>query len=177
MKDVGTFDSPAEGLSGAIAYIGIGANIGSPRAQCEEALRRINETKGIKVLRTSSFYRTEPIGVTDQGWFINAVCEVKTTVSPRRLLSRLKEIEGLMGRTEGPRWGPRLIDLDILLYGQIIIDEEGLKIPHPELHKRRFVLEPLCEIASYVIHPVYNISARGLLSRLSEEGGEVVKLL
>ena len=81
-----------------------------------------------------------------------------------------------MGRKEAPRWGPRVIDLDILLYGQRIIDEEGLKVPHPEMHKRLFVLEPLCEIASYVIHPVYNISARGLLSRISEDDSKVFKL-
>jgi 7,8-dihydro-6-hydroxymethylpterin-pyrophosphokinase len=75
-----------------------------------------------------------------------------------------------MGRTEGVRWGPRMIDLDILFYGQAVIDEEGLTIPHPELHKRRFVLEPLCEIASWTIHPLFNVSARGLLDRLPEGG-------
>jgi 2-amino-4-hydroxy-6-hydroxymethyldihydropteridine diphosphokinase len=169
-------DIAGEGMSGAIAYIGIGANIGSPAAQCREAIRKLDETAGIHVLQTSSFYRTEPVGEVDQDWFVNAVSEIRATVTPRDLLNRLKDIERLMGRKEGPRWGPRVIDMDILLYGQRIIDENGLKVPHPELHKRRFVLEPLCEIASYVIHPVYNISARGLLSRLSEDAGKVFKL-
>ncbi len=75
-----------------------------------------------------------------------------------------------MGRTEGPRWGPRVIDLDILLYGQEVIAEEGLVIPHPELHRRRFVLEPLCELASYAIHPAFGVSVRGLLDRLTDPG-------
>jgi 2-amino-4-hydroxy-6-hydroxymethyldihydropteridine diphosphokinase len=163
-------------FTGVIAYIGIGGNIGDPSAQCREAIRKLDETDGIKVLRTSSFYRTEPIGVVDQDWFINAVSEIRTMVAPRQLLTVLKDIEKWIGRKEGPRWGPRVIDLDILLYGQRIIDEEGLNIPHPEMHKRRFVLEPLCEIASYVIHPMYNISAQGLLSRLPQGGNKVLKM-
>jgi 2-amino-4-hydroxy-6-hydroxymethyldihydropteridine diphosphokinase len=177
LKEVNPADFPGEGLSGAIAYIGIGANIGSPAAQCREAIQKLDETEGIKVLRSSSLYRTEPIGMVDQNWFINAVSEVKTTIAPRNLLNIMKDIERLMGRKERPRWCPRLIDLDLLLYGQRIIDEEGLKVPHPEFHKRRFVLEPLCEIASYVIHPLYNVSARGLLSRLPKAESRVFKIV
>ncbi len=177
LKGVNPADFPGEGLWGAIAYIGIGANIGFPAAQCREAIQRLDEAEGIKVLRISSLYRTEPIGMVDQNWFINAVSEVKTTIAPRQLLNIMKDIERLMGRKEGPRWGPRVIDLDLLLYGQRIIDEKGLKVPHPELHKRRFVLEPLCEIASYAIHPLYNVSARGLLSRLSEADSKIVKIV
>ena len=177
LKDVNPADFSGEGFPGSVAYIGVGANIGSPAAQCREAVQRLDETEGITVLRTSSLYRTEPIGMADQNWFINAVSEVKTTLSPRQLLHVLKDIERLMGREEAERWGPRVIDLDILLYGQRILAEKGLKVPHPELHRRRFVLEPLCEIASYAIHPLYNISARGLLSRLSEEDGRVFKIV
>lgn len=176
LNRVNPADFPDEGLSGAIALIGIGANIGSPAAQCRQAIQRLGQTEGISVLRTSSFYRTEPVGLVEQNWFVNAVSEIRTTLAPRDLLNVLKGIERLMGRKEAPRWGPRVIDLDILLYGQRIIDEEGLKVPHPEMHKRLFVLEPLCEIASYVIHPVYNISARGLLSRISEDDSKVFKL-
>jgi 7,8-dihydro-6-hydroxymethylpterin-pyrophosphokinase len=80
----------------------------------------------------------------------------------------LKGIERQMGRIEGPRWGPRVIDLDLLLYGQEVVAEEGLVIPHPEMHRRRFVLEPLCEIASYVVHPAFGVSLRGLLDRLED---------
>ena len=109
----------------------------------------------------------------DQDWFINAVAEIRTALSARRLLEVLQEIERQMGRTEGPRWGPRIIDLDLLLYGREIHQEEGLVIPHPELHRRAFVLVPLCEIASYMIHPAFGVSISGLMQRLegSGEGG------
>jgi len=153
-----------------VAYIGIGANIGSPVEQCQDAVRRLRAIPGITALRTSSLYRTEPVGPEEQEWFINAVAELRTEILPRKLFEILKTIEKLMGRTDGVRWGPRVIDLDLLLYGQAVIEEEGLIVPHPELHKRRFVLEPLCEIASYTIHPLFNVSARGLLDRLPEKG-------
>ncbi|MDP2839300.1 MAG: 2-amino-4-hydroxy-6-hydroxymethyldihydropteridine diphosphokinase, partial [Syntrophales bacterium] len=149
---------------------GIGANLGDPAAQCRDAVRRVGATPGVCVLRCSSLYRTAPVGPTEQGWFINAVSEVRTDLSPAKLFEALKAIERQMGRTDGPRWGPRVIDLDILLYGQEVIDREGLKIPHPEMHRRRFVLAPLCELASYAIHPAFGVSARGLLDRLTDPG-------
>jgi 2-amino-4-hydroxy-6-hydroxymethyldihydropteridine diphosphokinase len=165
------YEHPAAADVGkVVAYIGIGANIGSLVEQCREAVSRLRATPGIADLRTSSLYRTEPIGPEGQDWFINLAVEIKTDIPYRRLFDILKNIEKLMGRTEELRWGPRVIDLDLLLYGQAVIDEEGLTVPHPEMHKRRFVLEPLCEIASYTIHPLFNVSARGLLDRLSETG-------
>lgn len=168
----GVFSPGAVG--GVVAYIGIGANLGSPADQCREAVRMLREIPGIAVLRTSSLYRTEPVGPQNQDWFVNAVTEFRTEMPYRKLFEALKSIEKLMGRMDGMHWGPRVIDLDLLLYGQAVIEEEGLKIPHPEMHKRRFVLAPLCEIASYTIHPLYNVSARGLLDRLPE--GERVEL-
>jgi 2-amino-4-hydroxy-6-hydroxymethyldihydropteridine diphosphokinase len=108
------------------------------------------------------------VGPHDQPWFVNAVAEIRTSLTPQLLFEASKKIERRMGRTEGPRWGPRFIDLDLLLYGQEIVHESGLVIPHPELHRRRFVLVPLCEIASYVVHPAFGISARGLLERLED---------
>jgi len=162
--------SARAGAGGIVAYVGIGANIGSPVEQCREAVRRLREIPGVTSLRTSSLYRTEPVGPQGQEWFINAVAELRTEMLPRQMFEILKKIEKLMGRTEGLRWGPRVIDLDLLLYGQAVVDEEGLTIPHPELHKRRFVLEPFCEIASYTVHPLFNVSMRGLLDRLSEGG-------
>jgi 2-amino-4-hydroxy-6-hydroxymethyldihydropteridine diphosphokinase len=162
--------SSGGGIRGIVAFVGIGANLGDPAAQCTEAVRRIGMIPGVRMLRCSSLYRTAPVGPMEQGWFINAVAEVRTDLSPSKFLEALKEIEGQMGRTEGPRWGPRVIDLDILLYGQEVVDQEGLKIPHPEMHRRRFVLEPLCELASYAVHPAFGVSARGLLDRLSDPG-------
>jgi 2-amino-4-hydroxy-6-hydroxymethyldihydropteridine diphosphokinase len=157
-----------EGVRGIIAFVGIGSNLEDPTARCREAFRRLDTIPGIRVLRRSSLYRTAPVGPEDQPWFINAIAEIRTDLPPRKLFEALKEIERKMGRSDGPRWGPRVIDLDLLLYGRQVVAEEGLIIPHPEMHRRRFVLEPLCEIASYVIHPGFGISIRGLLDRLTD---------
>ena len=161
--------SPEGGaVSGVIAFIGIGANLGSPAETCRTAVGMLGEIPGVRLLRSSSLYRTEPVGPKDQEWFINAVAEIRTSLPPGLLLKALKEIERRMGRTEGAKWGPRVIDLDILLYGQEVIREGDLVIPHPELHRRRFVLVPLCELASYAIHPAFGVSVRGLLDRLTD---------
>jgi 2-amino-4-hydroxy-6-hydroxymethyldihydropteridine diphosphokinase len=155
-------------ICGVIAFIGIGSNLEMPAAACLEAMRILSTTRGMKLLRRSSLYQTEPIG-PQQPWFINAVAEIRTGLTPWQLFTELKGIERRMGRTEGTKWGPRIIDLDILLYGQEVLSEETLTIPHPELHRRRFVLVPLCELASYVIHPVFGISARGLIDRVTDQ--------
>ena len=162
--------SSGEGIRGIIAFIGIGSNLRDPAVQCRDAFRRIGAIPEIRLLRRSSLYRTEPVGLEDQPWFINTVAEIRTDLPPRKLFEALNEIERKMGRTDGPRWGPRVIDLDLLLYGQEVVAEEGLVIPHPEMHRRRFVLEPLCELASYVIHPAFGVSVRGLLDRLTDPG-------
>jgi len=165
------FQGPSgEGVRGIIAFIGIGSNLRDPAVQCRDAFRRIGAIPEIRLLRRSSLYRTEPVGLEDQPWFINTVAEIRTDLPPRKLFEALNEIERKMGRTDGPRWGPRVIDLDLLLYGQEVVAEEGLVIPHPEMHRRRFVLEPLCELASYVIHPAFGVSVRGLLDRLTDPG-------
>lgn len=155
-------------IRGVIAFIGIGSNRGKPADACRKAVRKLTETLEVRLLRCSSLYRTEPVGPYDQPWFINAVAEIRTSLPPRLLFDALKEIERRMGRTEGPKWGPRLIDLDLLLYGQEVVQERDLVIPHPELHRRRFVLVPLCELASYAIHPAFGVSVRGLLERLED---------
>jgi 2-amino-4-hydroxy-6-hydroxymethyldihydropteridine diphosphokinase len=156
-------------LRGVIAFIGVGSNIDDPAARCREALCCLTRASGIKVLRQSSLYRTEPVGFEKQDWFINAVAEIRTVLTPHELLGATQEIEDKMGRIKGPRWGPRVIDLDILLYDQEAVEDHDLVIPHPELHKRRFVLVPLCEIASYAIHPVFGVSVRGLMERLDDD--------
>jgi 2-amino-4-hydroxy-6-hydroxymethyldihydropteridine diphosphokinase len=157
-----------EAVSGVIAFIGIGANMGNPAAACREALSKLAEIPGSRFLRASPLYRTEPVGPQEQAWFINAAAEIRTDLSPRQLFLALKEIEQRMGRTAGTRWGPRVIDLDLLLYGQSIVREEGLVIPHPELHRRRFVLVPLAGLASYTVHPAFGITIGGLLERLAD---------
>jgi 2-amino-4-hydroxy-6-hydroxymethyldihydropteridine diphosphokinase len=133
------------------------------------ALKEISALEGIRVLKRSSLYRTEPVGVKGQDWFVNAVLEIRTAREAHSLLKELLGIERAMGRVRGSRWAPRIIDIDLLLYAQEVVEDGFLLIPHPEMHKRRFVLEPLAEIASYVIHPLFGVSVRGLLERLDDQ--------
>jgi 2-amino-4-hydroxy-6-hydroxymethyldihydropteridine diphosphokinase len=137
----------------SLIHIGIGSNLGNRKENCIEAVRRLRES-GLKIVRQSSMIETEPAGVRDQPRFINMAVEAETGLSPEQLLQLLKEIEQTMGRQDSVRWGPRLIDLDILFYDDLVLDSEALKIPHPLLHKRDFVLIPLNEIAPGKIHPV-----------------------
>ena len=164
-------------LEGIIAYIGIGSNLDDPARQCRKAIQMLAGHTGIALQRVSTFYKTEPVSDTDedsldlqsQPWFINAVAEIRTTLPPGELLEALQDIENQMGRRRDYKGAPRTIDLDLLLYGQEVIADEGLTVPHPRMHKRRFVLEPFCEIASYVIHPAFGVSMKGLKERLEDE--------
>ena len=155
--------------NGVISFIGLGSNMGKPLDRCREGIEYLQAVPGTQVLRCSSFYQTEPVGFADQEWFINAVVEIRTTLSARELIHELQSIENRMGRQKPVKWGPRIIDLDILLYGQEVIQTENLVVPHPELHKRRFVVEPLNEIAPYVIHPAFGVSVAGLRERLTDK--------
>jgi 2-amino-4-hydroxy-6-hydroxymethyldihydropteridine diphosphokinase len=155
-------------LNSIICYIGIGSNLGDSLRNCKHAVENLSEAEGIKLIRASSFYRTEPVGMEDQNYFVNAVVEVQTDISARNLLQLMQNIENEMGRTRKAKGGPRIIDLDLLFYGQNVIKEQDLAVPHPEIHKRRFVLEPFCEIASYFIHPSFGVSIRGLKDRLDD---------
>jgi 2-amino-4-hydroxy-6-hydroxymethyldihydropteridine diphosphokinase len=151
-----------------VCYIGIGSNREDTVSNCLKSIELISALEHVKISRMSSLYRTEPVGVQNQAWFINGVLEIETKQKSSILLGMLQNIENAMGRMRKKRWGPRIIDLDILFYGQEIIREENLSIPHPELHTRRFVLVPMNEIAPYVIHPSFGISMKGLLDRLQD---------
>jgi 2-amino-4-hydroxy-6-hydroxymethyldihydropteridine diphosphokinase len=155
-------------LNGIICYIGIGSNLGNALQNCECAIESLSQIEGILITRTSSFYKTEPVGIENQNYFINAVVEIMTTLCARNLLQALQNIEKSMGRMREVKGGPRIIDLDLLFYGQDVIREADLIAPHPEIQKRRFVLEPLNEIASYFIHPAFGVSIRGLKDRLND---------
>jgi 2-amino-4-hydroxy-6-hydroxymethyldihydropteridine diphosphokinase len=152
----------------SIVYLGVGSNIGNRQENCREAVRMLAEN-GLTVVRHSSLVETEPWGVADQSRFINMAVEVETDAAPEQLLVILKKIEKNMGRTNAIRWGPRVIDLDILFYDDLILDTDGLIIPHPLLHERDFVLIPLAEIAPKKIHPRLNKTVHELYSEVSNK--------
>lgn len=137
------------------AYIGLGSNIGDREAKLNSAVALLKEVNEVEVTSVSSYYNTAPVGYEQQPDFLNAVAEIKTTLSADKLLQVCNNIEKELRRERIVRWGPRTIDLDILLYGELIINEEHLTVPHPRMHERKFVLEPLSEIAPNAIHPVY----------------------
>ena len=145
-----------------IAYISAGSNIGNRETNLEFGARRLVE-RG-KILRASSFFETEPVGYNEQPWFINQVLKLETTLTPRELLARCNEIERDGGRIRTFSNAPRTLDLDILFYGDQVISEPDLIIPHPRMTERRFVLEPLAEIAPDLLHPVEKKTIRELLA-------------
>lgn len=148
------------------AYIALGANLGDKEANLRLGVEALRATKGCQVLAVSDFLVTEPYGGVEQDDFLNGAMKIRTLLTPHELLERLHEIEREAKRERVVRWGPRTLDLDILLYDDLILDEEELHIPHIEMCKRDFVLKPLCQIAPYVRHPVYNRTAAELLAAL-----------
>ncbi|MEK4243817.1 2-amino-4-hydroxy-6-hydroxymethyldihydropteridine diphosphokinase [Psychrobacillus sp. FSL K6-2684] len=136
-----------------LAYISLGSNIGNRLEFLQEAVGLLKETKQIEVKRMSSVYETDPVGYVDQAAFLNIVVELKTLYSPHELLKKCNEIEDLLGRKRLVRWGPRTVDLDILLYNEENMKTEDLIIPHPRMTERGFVLVPLVEINSELVHP------------------------
>jgi 2-amino-4-hydroxy-6-hydroxymethyldihydropteridine diphosphokinase len=153
----------------SIVYIGIGSNLGNRRQNCLTAIKLL-QGSGLRVKKQSSMHKTKPWGMVDQPEFINMAVELETELQPIELLCLLKNIEVEMGREKTVKWGPRLIDLDILLYDNETINEEGLKIPHPLMHERLFVLGPLSEIAGGVIHPVFQKKIKELLQIIKDAG-------
>jgi 2-amino-4-hydroxy-6-hydroxymethyldihydropteridine diphosphokinase len=135
------------------AYLGLGSNLGDRQGNIDEAIRRLEATEGIAVTRRSSTLDTAPVGGPEQPRYLNAACEVETALSPHELLRAALRIERQMGRRRTVRWGPRIIDIDILLFGELIIEDADLVVPHPRLAERGFVLAPLAEIAPKLRHP------------------------
>ena len=156
-------------------YLGFGANLGDRKENLAQAINVLNSRPDLAVLRTSGIYETEPWGLTDQPKFLNMVAEIATSISPGELLVRVKKLEKEMGREDGPRLGPRLIDIDILLLEDLVMDEPELIIPHASLHLRAFVLVPLAELAPDSVHPVLGVTIGDLAGQV--DGLEGVKLL
>jgi len=156
-----------------LVYLSLGSNVGDRTANLRLAIARLSEAGQVQPV--SAFYETEPVDVLDQPWFLNCVVALKTVMPPRELLNLALAIEAAMGRHRTREKGPRIIDIDILLFGDRVIDEPGLKVPHPAMHERRFVLEPLAEIAPGVLHPTLKKTARELLAQLP--AGQAVRVL
>ena len=147
-----------------IAYVGLGANLGAREETLRRAVQLLREADGVDVLVVSQLRETEPVGVVDQPPFLNGAVALETARAPRELLDLLLEIERSLGRVREERWGPRTIDLDLLVYGDEIVDEPGLRVPHPRLHERRFALEALAEL-----EPGLDLPGRGRVSDVLAE--------
>ncbi len=164
-----------------IAYLSFGSNLGDRAANLRAAVAQLIDSPGagrdesIRLLKSSALYETQPVDVPNQPWFLNCIATIETNMTPRELLQRALQVEAAMGRLRMGEKTSRNIDIDIVLFGDRIIDESGLKIPHPEMHRRRFVLEPLVEIAPEVVHPALKKTARELLAELPN--GQTVRRL
>ena len=146
------------------AFVGIGSNLGDREDNLRRAVEQLSAEDGVDVTAVSEIRETEPVGPVEQGPFLNGAVRIQTDLGPRELLERLLAVEQRLGRVREERWGPRTIDLDLLLYGDEVVDEPGLTVPHPRLHERRFALEPLADLA-----PSLEIPGRGPISVLLAE--------
>ncbi len=153
-----------------IAFLGLGSNMGDREEFIEQAVFLLSKTPGLRVLKRSTNYETEPQGEEEQPNFINAAIEVETTITPEKLLAVAQDVETALGREREMEWGPRSIDIDILLFGDRVISEDNLQIPHPLLHERLFALQPLKEIAPEVVHPILEKTIEELFEERSQTG-------
>ncbi len=151
------------------AYLCLGSNLGNRQENLDKALDLLSQRMQIR--KVSSLYDTEPVGNIEQPRFLNLVCQINTRLSPEELLTLAKGIELKMGRTPGKRNAPRIIDIDILLYGDSVVETEELEIPHPRIAERAFVLFPLAEIAPGAVHPVNGKTAKEMLNEVTETQG------
>ena len=151
-------------------FISIGSNMGDKYNNCLKGIELLNQLDQTTVAEVSPFYQTDPVDFIDQDWFVNGMVKITTSFSPVNLMAALKGIEQALGQFEkSVRFGPRLIDLDIVFYDNLVINQETVTLPHPRMHIRRFVLKPLCDIDAGIMHPVLKQTVQNLLDELKED--------
>lgn len=157
------------------ALVAVGSNMGDKLLNCRKGIDALTGTGNCELIKRSRFYQTEPVDFKDQSWFVNGVFHIRTDLSPWKLFEEIKRIERDAGRKSQPiRYGPRILDLDILTYDDQVIETEALTIPHPRMHKRRFVLKPVCDIDPNINHPVFKRTMGQLLEDLDKASQEVI---
>ncbi len=150
------------------AFLSVGANMGDRLGNCCQGIAALCADGAVQLVARSPFYESAPVDYLDQGWFINAALKIRTILAPSDLLIRLQSVQAAAGRKGGGvRFGPRILDLDIILYEDLVLDSPVLTIPHPRMHKRRFVLQPMCDIDPMVMHPVLGRNVQSLLEQLN----------
>ncbi len=159
------------------AFICVGSNLGDKLANCRRAIVALTRGAASRLMEQSPVYRTEPVDYEDQEWFVNTVVKIATRLEPLPLLQKLKSIEDRAGRQQNAvRFGPRVLDLDIIFYDDLVMDAPQLTIPHPRMHKRHFVLGPVCDIDPHIKHPVLGRTVRSLLEDLDETGQRIIRI-
>lgn len=154
------------------AYLGLGSNLHNKKQNLSNTIKALQKISGIKVIKTSRFYKTKSVGITNQPDFLNAAIKIRTSISPNKLIILLLSIEKEHGRIRSQKWGPRIIDIDLLLYNHSVIKTRNLIVPHPRLHERYFVLKPLAEIAPGAVHPISKKTNMTLLKELLNGNSE-----
>ena len=158
------------------AYICVGSNLGDKLENCRRGVARLTRDASSRLVEESTVYQTEPVDYRDQDWFVNYAVKIETLLEPMDLLDRLKSIESEVGRIRSSvRFGPRVLDMDIIFYDELVMDHGMLVIPHPRMHKRRFVLKPLCDIDPLIYHPVLGRTVQSLLEELDETGQRITE--
>jgi 2-amino-4-hydroxy-6-hydroxymethyldihydropteridine diphosphokinase len=156
-------------------FLSIGSNLGDPLQNCCRGLDALCADGQVILLRRSPFYRTQPVDYLDQNWFINAALLVETSLTPFELLDKIRSVQIGMGRkSDAIRFGPRVLDLDIIFYDNLVTETPHLVVPHPRMHKRRFVLHPICDIDPSVVHPVIGLTVREILDQLPADNQDLV---
>jgi 2-amino-4-hydroxy-6-hydroxymethyldihydropteridine diphosphokinase len=159
------------------AYICVGSNLGNKFENCRRAIVGLTRGEASRLIEQSPIYRTEPVDYEDQDWFVNFVVKIATHLGPLHLLQKLKSIEARAGRRRDVvRFGPRVLDLDIIFYDDLVMDAPQLSIPHPRMHKRRFVLGPVCDIDPHIKHPVLGRTVRSLREDLDETEQRIIRI-